>query len=224
MQIIATADGSSTLFDESLDETYHSVHGALSESRHVYIAHGFQKMPADKSQINVLEIGFGTGLNALLTIDSLLAHQQVNYYSIEAYPLSEELLNTYYEGFIEKPQSLAFLPKMIACQSLEVVDEQFSFQLIQTKLENWNPEEQAYPLFDLVYYDAFAPSKQPEMWTIENLKKVSHLMADSALFVTYCSQGQFKRNLKTLGFEIECPAGPFGKREICVAQKIKTML
>mgnify|MGYP003856724795 CR=1 FL=1 len=91
-------------------------------------------------------------------------------------------------------------------------------------MEDLQVEKHVFPAFDLVYYDAFAPSKQPEMWSFEILKKVCDLMANDGLFVTYCSQGQFKRNLKELGFEIDCPPGPFGKREITVAKKIKAIV
>ena len=224
MQIIATSDGSKTLFHESLDETYHSVHGALGESLHVYINNGLKRVPAELKTINVLEIGFGTGLNALLSIDHQAPDTNINYYGIEAFPLSEELLNKYYQGFSEKPRSLDALHKLIQTQGMQTINEHFEFKLIESKLEDLQAEKHDFPSFNLVYFDAFAPSKQPEMWSLEILKKVSDLMADNGLFVTYCSQGQFKRNLKELGFEIDCPPGPFGKREITVAQKIKAIV
>lgn len=224
MQIIATSDGSKTLFHESLDETYHSVHGALGESLHVYINNGLKRVPAELKTINVLEIGFGTGLNALLSIDHQAPDTNINYYGIEAFPLSEELLNKYYQGFSEKPRSLDALHKLIQTQGMQTINEHFEFKLIESKLEDLQAEKHDFPSFNLVYFDAFAPSKQPEMWSLEILKKVSDLMADNGLFVTYCSQGQFKRNLKELGFEIDCPPGPSGKREITVAQKIKAIV
>jgi tRNA U34 5-methylaminomethyl-2-thiouridine-forming methyltransferase MnmC len=224
MQIIATSDGSNTLFNESLDETYHSIHGALGESLHVYIVNGLKRVSPNLNVINILEIGFGTGLNALLSIDHQAPNTQIKYYSIEAFPLSEELLNNYYQGFSEKPRSLDALPKMIHAQGMQTINEHFEFMLIESKLEDLQIENHDFPSFDLVYFDAFAPSKQPEMWTLKILKKVSDLMSDGGLFVTYCSQGQFKRNLKELGFEIDCPPGPFGKREITVAKKIKAIV
>jgi tRNA U34 5-methylaminomethyl-2-thiouridine-forming methyltransferase MnmC len=224
MQIIATSDGSNTLFHELLDETYHSVHGALGESLHVYINNGLMRVSPNLKTINILEIGFGTGLNALLSIDHQASDTIINYYSIEAFPLSEELLNNYYQGFSEKPKSLEALHKLVQTQGLQTINEHFHFKLIESKLEDLQLQEHSFPPFDLVYYDAFAPSKQPEMWSFEILKKVSDLMAEDALFVTYCSQGQFKRNLKELGFEIDCPPGPFGKREITVAKKIKAFV
>ena len=224
MQIIATSDGSNTLFHESLDETYHSVHGALGESLHVYINNGLKRLPLDLKTLNILEIGFGTGLNALLSIDHQAPDTNIKYYSIEAFPLSEDLLNNYYQGFSEKPKSLAALPQLIQAQGMQSINEHFNFKLIESKLEDLQVHEQSFPPFDLVYYDAFAPSKQAEMWSFEILKKVSELMANDGLFVTYCSQGQFKRNLKELGFEIDNPPGPFGKREITVAKKIKAIV
>lgn len=224
MQIIATSDGSNTLFHETLDETYHSVHGAIGESLHVYINNGLRRISPQLKSINILEIGFGTGLNALLSIDNQAPDTIINYYSIEAYPLSEDLLNNYYQGFNEKPKCLAALPQMIHAQTLQSINEQFNFKLNESKLEDLQMEKCNFPAFDLVYFDAFAPSKQPEMWTFEILKKLSDSMAENGLFVTYCSQGQFKRNLKELGFEIDCPPGPFGKREITVAKKIKAIV
>jgi tRNA U34 5-methylaminomethyl-2-thiouridine-forming methyltransferase MnmC len=224
MQIIATSDGSNTLFHEVLDETYHSVHGALGESLHVYINNGLKRLSPQLKTINILEIGFGTGLNALLSIDHQAPNTKINYYSIEAFPLSEELLNKYYQGFSDKPKSLEALHKLIQTQGMQTINEQFNFKLIESKLEDLQVEKHDFPSFDLVYFDAFAPSKQPELWTLEILRTVTNLMADDALFVTYCSQGQFKRNLKELGFEIDCPPGPFGKREITVAKKIKAFV
>jgi tRNA U34 5-methylaminomethyl-2-thiouridine-forming methyltransferase MnmC len=224
MQIIATSDGSNTLFHELLDETYHSIHGALGESLHVYINNGLKLISPQLKTINILEIGFGTGLNALLSIDHQAPNTKINYYSVEAFPLSEELLAKYYQGFLEKPKSLEALPKLIQARGLQTINEHFEFKLIESKLEDLQVEKHNFPEFDLVYFDAFAPSKQPEMWSFEILKKVSDLMADEGLFVTYCSQGQFKRNLKELGFEINCPPGPFGKREITVAKKIKAFV
>ena len=224
MQIIATSDGSNTLFHEVLDETYHSVHGALGESLHVYINNGLKRVSPNLKTINILEIGFGTGLNALLSIDHQAPNTKINYYSIEAFPLSEELLNKYYQGFSEKPKSLDSLHKLIQTQGMQTINEHFEFKLIESKLEDLQVEKHDFPSFDLVYFDAFAPSKQPELWTLEILRTVTNLMAEEALFVTYCSQGQFKRNLKELGFEIDCPPGPFGKREITVAKKIKAFV
>jgi tRNA U34 5-methylaminomethyl-2-thiouridine-forming methyltransferase MnmC len=116
------------------------------------------------------------------------------------------------------------LHKLIQTQGMQTINEHFEFKLIESKLEDLQVEKHDFPSFDLVYFDAFAPSKQPELWSLEILRTVTNLMADDALFVTYCSQGQFKRNLKELGFEIDCPPGPFGKREITVAKKIKAFV
>jgi tRNA U34 5-methylaminomethyl-2-thiouridine-forming methyltransferase MnmC len=206
MQIIATSDGSNTLFHQALDETYHSIHGALGESMHVYINNGLKKVSTELSTINILEIGFGTGLNALLSLDHLPPNTVVNYFSIEAFPLTKDLLTNYYHGFAEKPKSMPLLPLFLEAEMLKSITSQFNFKLIPEKLENVNCNLQEFPAFDLVYYDAFAPSKQPEMWSFDLLKKVTYLMSEGGLFVTYCSQGQFKRNMKELGFELDCPA------------------
>ena len=128
--LIKTKDGSFTLYNEVLDETYHSVNGALTESLHVFIKNGLMYQPFEKNEIHILEVGFGTGLNALLSIDHQAPDTNINYYSIEAFPLSEVLLNSYYQGFSEKPKSLEALIKLIHSQGLQTINEHFEFMFI----------------------------------------------------------------------------------------------
>lgn len=223
VRILKTGDGSSTLYLEELQETYHSVHGALSESLYVYIRHGLDLLPQDLSHIRILEVGFGTGLNALLTLDHAPASMAIDFYSVEPYPLDIALLNEYYEGFDQKPLSLGLLPQLANVDpgTLHGIRPGFNFCLVNKKLQELNEHDTEDVRFDLVYYDAFAPSKQPGMWSYETLKMVAERMKTGAVLATYCAQGQFKRHLKELGLRIENPPGANGKREMTIARKVQ---
>ncbi len=219
VEIIKTDDGSNTLFIPELNETFHSTRGALTESIHVYIKNGLEKMH-DRSAVNILEIGFGTGLNALLTLALAKPGQQVRYFSLEPYPLDRCVLDIYYEGFETTLHGVSRLQALLETQPgvLTPVTDTFSFCMIHKELEKLEPVDLHGFKASLVYYDAFGPSKQPEMWTTASLQKVMDVMADQALLVTYCAQGQFKRNLLTLGMEVQNPPGALGKREMTVAK------
>lgn len=224
IQIKKTADGSNTLYDPALDETYHSLNGALSESYHVYIKHGLlRQLPSCGHSINILEIGFGTAMNALLCLEHLPDAVSCNYYSLEPFPLEKSLIHAYYEGFSEKPARLNVLDKMLdSFNAWQNIHPDFQMMVSGLKLEaltNNSVPETVKP-FDLVFYDAFAPSRQPEMWSLSSLEKVKSLMRSGGLLTTYCAQGQFKRNLKELGFKLEHPQGANGKREMTLAFKL----
>jgi tRNA U34 5-methylaminomethyl-2-thiouridine-forming methyltransferase MnmC len=224
IQIKKTADGSNTLYDPALDETYHSLNGALSESYHVYIKNGLLKqLPVAGNAINVLEIGFGTAMNALLSLEYLPKDVTCNYYSLEPYPLDTSLIQAYYQGFSEQPPNLSLLDKMLASVNVwQNIQPNFQMMVSDSKLQDLEDElvPDTVKPFDLVFYDAFAPSRQPEMWSLSSLEKVSRLMKPGALLTTYCAQGQFKRNLKELGFALEHPQGANGKREMTLAFKL----
>lgn len=223
IQIKKTADGSNTLYLPGLDETYHSLNGALSESWHVYIQNGLKKqVDAGLTHISILEVGFGTGMNALLSLQFLPPTIQCQYTSLEPFPLSEDLLNSYYSGFDQLPDSFQYLPDLIkAKDSVTVIRTGFNMQVLTSTLDAFSDTQTiGEPQFDLIFFDAFAPSRQPELWTLSSLEKVSHLMKPGALLTTYCAQGQFKRHLKALGFRTEHPQGANGKREMTLAFKI----
>lgn len=226
LQIRKTEDGSATLYSADLDETYHSVHGAMGESLHVYIDNGLKQVPAGIQELNILEIGFGTGLNALLSLDHQPAGMHINYFTIEPFPLSSDLMQAYYSHFSQRPESLPLLDMMCsdAAESLCTLRPGFRFKRISKMLQ----DIQANDLCDanglllapaLVYYDAFAPSKQAAMWSLETLTKATELMLPGGILSTYCAQGQFKRNLRSIGFHIESPPGAYGKRQMTVATK-----
>jgi tRNA U34 5-methylaminomethyl-2-thiouridine-forming methyltransferase MnmC len=229
MQILDTEDGSCTLFNSEINETYHSIHGALSESNHVYIQAGLKKALEKKDHIHILEVGFGTGLNALLTIDFLKEDQSVLYSGIEPFMLLSDELHAYYSRFDTKPNSLDFIDSMcLASERAEPITSNFRMSLHNQKLQDVKLKEvlenNNSKGFDLVYYDAFAPSKQGEMWEFECFEKLNLTMNENSILVSYCAQGQFKRHLKALGWEVIPEPGPHGKREITVAYKAVSYL
>jgi len=219
LEIVKTSDGSDSLLNVELNETYHSVHGAIQESVHVFINAGlryfFRKNNLPK--FNILEIGFGTGLNAILTAQALDAEGcHASYTSIEAYPLPQEIWGSLNYG--SRLQSDEFFKKLH--ESPWEVPKQLStnFTLLKTKV---TLQQAALPTgtYHLVYFDAFAPSKQPDMWTFQMLEKITHSLQPNGIFVTYCAKGQLKRDLKTLGLVVETLPGPPGKMEMVRAIK-----
>lgn len=222
-QFVKTKDGSCTLISSHLDDTYHSINGALNESLHVYINNGIDRIKENQQTINILEVGFGTGLNALLTMDNAI-NNIVNYIAIEPFPLSLEVLNTYYNGFETLPKSIDILPKLANIESNKwhAITANFNLYLIQDTLQNIDStiyNNLFSEKIDVIYYDAFAPCKQAEMWDIDVLKKAVDVLKPDGFLTTYCAQGQFKRNLKALGLRIENTKGPEGKREMTMAFK-----
>lgn len=223
-KLIITDDGSHSLFVPALNETYHSFHGALQESRHVFIKMGLAyKTGVEKKQnIKIFELGFGTGLNALLTAQFAMAHQQnVSFTSIEAFPLDDSLVKALnYASLLDQPDAIKWFKKMhdTTWNSQEEIHEYFALKKVHAKFEDYIPEQGA---FDVIYFDAFAPSKQAELWDLKILEKVAEAMAPNGIFVTYCAKGQLKRNLQTLGLSVETLSGPPGKKEMVRAKKNK---
>ncbi len=217
IQVIKSDDGSHTLFVPSLNETYHSTHGAVQESRHVFVQAGLAHLVEQgKQDISILEIGFGTGLNALLSYEYLKAHPEVSlaYHSLEAYLVPQEIATQLnYPELADFEGAQPFFEAMHSAEWNQEIplNEQFTLHKIHQKLEDWSGLNNQV---DLVYFDAFAPSRQADMWTLEQLEKVKNQLKSGGVLVTYCANGQFKRNLKALGFELEMLDGPKGKREM----------
>lgn len=218
-----TSDGSHTLFNPSIKECYHSSHGALQESVHVFIRAGLEHIAARPGALRVLEVGLGTGLNALLTIHTAHARGlQVDYTALEAFPLGEEIT-----GSLNYPElighSLArdwFLA--IHATPWEVqqgITPHFNLTKIQRRIQDLELPQDS---FDLIYFDAFAPQKQPEMWLPEVLKNVAGSLSSGGCLVTYCARGQVKRDLRAAGLSVESLAGPPGKREMIRATRPRT--
>jgi tRNA U34 5-methylaminomethyl-2-thiouridine-forming methyltransferase MnmC len=221
IKIIESGDGSHTLFHSGLNETYHSMHGAVQESEHVFIKAGLEELLAKKNPIRIFEVGFGTGLNAWLTYKRIAGSDaKVIYHSIEPYPLTEEIYtNLNYTKDSEDKTLNDFFSKLHNAPWNEELEMNGNFILkkIKLRLEDYNSIPEGN--FDLIYYDAFAPSKQADMWLPENILKMYSMLSEGGLLVTYCARGQFKRDLKAAGFTVETLEGPPGKKEMTRGRK-----
>jgi tRNA U34 5-methylaminomethyl-2-thiouridine-forming methyltransferase MnmC len=220
LEIRQTKDGSNTLFVPDLNEHYHSVHGALQESQHVFIKQGLEYALEQKKDIKILEVGFGTGLNAILTFPYALAQKAfIQYDTLEKHPLTEEVVRQlHFEQFILNPELLAYFYELHATPWNEPADviPYFTLQKIHESLEEFVAPSSYY---DLIYFDAFAPEKQPELWTDAIFEKLYNATRPGGVLVTYCAKGSFKRSLKAAGFEVEALLGPPGKREMTRGMK-----
>ena len=216
-QIILTGDGSHTLFLPDMDEHYHSVHGAIQESKHVFIESGFNQ--SKKKTVNVFEVGFGTGLNALLTLlEARKRNVKVNYFSIEKYPLSAQeyaILN--YTDLLYVDRELLRSIHDCDWNSPVAITNGFMLNKIENDLSSENFEN--IPFFDVIYFDAFAPNKQPDLWNDTIYSKIFSHCENEAIFVTYCAKGIVRRGLQSAGFTVERIPGPPGKKEMLRAFK-----
>ncbi len=215
-----TEDGSHTIYLPEMEEHYHSVHGAIQESMHVYIDAGL--LQTSKNEISILEIGFGTGLNAYLTFcKARQLNIKVNYFSIEKYPLNEKEFGQLNYPEVIFPELAEFFSQIHHAPWNQPVEISSAFTLQKMNVDLLTYSFQEVPVFDLVYYDAFAPSKQPEMWTDDVLKKVSASVEKGGIIVTYCARGTVRRSLSAAGFVMERLPGPTGKKEILRGKKPK---
>ena len=215
LELVNTYDGSNSLKNLIINDSYHSKYGAINESKHIFINNGLKRI--SKKKIRVLEIGFGTGLNALLTqLYCDKKKQNIIYHTIDNLPLKKDtysslnycdqlkidkdiflkIHNSLWENEIEL--SNFFVLKKINCD--------FTKKLFNEK-------------YDLIYFDAFSPSKQPEMWVLDNFKKLYNCLNRNGVLITYSSKGDVKRTIKEVGFNVFSIAGPNGKREITLACK-----
>ena len=223
IQIMKTGDGSHTLLNVALDETYHSRHGALRESEYVFIQQGWHTWLAqhpEATALRLLEVGMGTGLNVLLTIRETLARPSVavHYTTLEPFPLSENTLGALNYLSLLKDDLHPYFTALHQApwNTPHVLLPHFTLNKQLTTLEAYAPLPEG---FDLIYFDAFAPNKQAELWEMPTLQKVVGMMRASAIFVTYSAKGQLKRDLKTLGLTVETLSGPPGKAEMVRATK-----
>lgn len=221
MEFVITGDGSSTLYHPEVGEHYHSKHGALQESRHVFLETGlaFFLQKENTKEAAVLEVGFGTGLNFLLTADyAAKAEVAINYCGIEAFPLEEALIfATGYDQFVHADLWHMFTKQYRpALQQKVMVLPQVQLHIAHEKLLDFTSEDK----FDVIYFDAFAAIHQPEMWTDEALAKVCSFLKVGGVFVTYAITGNLKRSMKALGFAVEKAPGAPGKREMLRAIKM----
>ena len=195
IKIIETRDGSHTLLHEKLDETYHSSHGALTESKHVFLKEGLELFLVGKESASVLEIGFGTGLNAILTWQKARElGKSVDFTTLEPYPIPPELIPelNYAELIGEQLLKDFLLLHKLEWNEIHQLEKYFLFQKLTDKLEEFDSNQK----FDVIYFDAFAPQKQPELWEMKVLERCYQLLNKGGIMTTYCAQGQFKRDLK----------------------------
>lgn len=212
VHIQQTSDGSHTLYVPELNEHYHSTNGAVAESQHVYIDAGLTFATQNKSDISVLEIGFGTGLNAFLT--ALQTTTNVNYHALELYPLPD---NIYNQLNYPTKENKELFEKIHSCNWNTAIEISPNFTLHKTNASVLNYVFSKK--YDLVYFDAFAPEKQPEMWDKIVFENIYQAMQIGGILVTYCAKGEFRRTLQDIGFSVEKLPGPLGKRHITRATK-----
>ena len=211
LKLILSKDGSHTIYREDIDETYHSRHGAIQEALHVFIDKGLKEVEKSKKEITILEVGFGTGLNALLTC--LNSKSSINYIGLEAFPLKNTVLdalnyNTTVIGY--NSQEIFNSIHNAPWETQYPITNFFSINKIEKEIQKFEIQQ---PI-DLVYFDAFGPNSQPEMWDISIFEKLYKAMSSSGVFVTYCAKGQVRRDLEKVGFVMERLEGPPGKREM----------
>lgn len=221
MKIETTADGSRTLYIPEIDEHYHSIKGARTESQHIFICLGLQHCTLPS--LHVLEIGFGTGLNAFLTLqEAECSKRKIHYTGIERNPLTWETI----EALEYSPNPLfkeihtsAWNQDIYLTSSFTLNKKKEDFtSLFQSSLN-----VQAVPAPDIIYFDAFAPDKQPEMWSQELFNKLYVILNDQGILTTYCSKGNVRRMLQAAGFTVErLPGPPGGKREVLRGTKKST--
>jgi tRNA U34 5-methylaminomethyl-2-thiouridine-forming methyltransferase MnmC len=219
-EIITTKDNSKTLLIPEMNETYHSSNGALTEANHIFIKNGINQYKTSSKPISIFEMGFGTGLNAILTYRFANQHQlNINYNTFEKYPISTiEMKQLNYSSALNLTiDEQITLDKMHQSINKTIeLSNNFSFHLIVDDLMNFDPSNHQ---FDIIYFDAFAPSHQPKLWQKVVLTKMYKSLKNNGFLITYCAQGQFKRDLKSVGFEVINLPGPPGKREITKAVK-----
>lgn len=212
-----TADGSHTIAIPSMQVTYHSTHGAIQESKHVFIESGLDIIATKQDKINILEMGFGTGLNALLTMAEA-GDRSIRYETVEAYPLDMETISRINYCTLLKRHDLSqlFLEMHTAEWNKQITINE-NFQIIKHRLPL--SELQTETRFHLVYFDAFDPKVQPELWTVDIFRMIFEKMENNGILVTYSSKGSVRRAMKSVGFTVEKIPGPPGKWEMVRAHK-----
>jgi len=216
-ELLITEDGSHTLFVPAIDECYHSTHGAVQESRHIFIEAGLKQCP--KPEIQVLEIGFGTGLNAFLTlIEAERSTKRIHYTSLELYPVDVEkaLQLNYPEELAAEKRTLFELMHTTPWNKEAEISPFFTLEKINTDFTQFDFTK----MYDLIYFDAFSPEKQPEMWSLEKFETLYAHCNPGAILTTYCAKGVVRRAMQAAGFIVERLQGPPGKRQILRGLKI----
>lgn len=217
LELQLTADGSHTLYIPDMDEHYHSVNGAIQESQHVYIEAAFNQY--QKNEIHVLELGFGTGLNAFLTaLEAKKRGINVFYTTLEKYPLSSQVIEKLNYG-ASSVDEINLFQQIHACEweSPCSITSSFVLRKVETDFLEYDFFNKCY---DVVYYDAFAPDKQSEVWNQDIFNRLFSSMNPDGILTTYCAKGAIRRMMQQAGFKVERIPGPPGKREMLRARKI----
>jgi len=216
-EIITTLDGSTTIHLPELKESYHSKHGAIQEAYHVFIKNGLSLFKSES--VSVLEIGFGTGLNAFITyLESQKSNQNINYVGVEAYPVAlEEAMQMNYVSELNAVNEAEIFQKMHQCnwQEKHLLSTTFSL----TKRKQFFQDINDSAAFDLIYFDAFGYGVQPELWSLEIFKKMFTAIKPKGILVTYACRTSIKNAMKDAGFTVEKLPGAPGKREMLRAFK-----
>jgi tRNA U34 5-methylaminomethyl-2-thiouridine-forming methyltransferase MnmC len=216
-EIIITDDGSTTIRIPDWDENYHSTHGAIQEAKHVFIKNGLD-LYQNQDSISILEIGFGTGLNAFITFLETLNKEKVNYVGVEAYPIStEEIAQMNYVTELQATQYQDVFDNMHSCdwESQQNITENFILTKRKQFFQDIDDKEQ----YDLIYFDAFGFPLQPELWSEAIFKKMYDALLPKGTLVTYACRSSIKNAMLTVGFSIEKLPGAPGKREMLRATK-----
>jgi len=217
IRVVKTDDGSHTLFSEQFNAHYHSLKGALQESQHIFIDNGYNHI--NRNEVHILEIGLGTGLNATLTATNAVSTKRTTHYTgIELYPPPLSILSQLNYGSILSPESIKNWEKITNSEwnTENQINDFFTLKKIQDDFTH----SELDCLYDLVYFDAFAPDDQPEMWSEANFEKLFKHTKLGGILLTYCSKGIVKKALRKAGFKVERLAGPAGKRHILRATHV----
>jgi tRNA U34 5-methylaminomethyl-2-thiouridine-forming methyltransferase MnmC len=219
-KIITTADGSKTIHIEDWNEQYHSKHGAIQEAQHVFIKEGLQHYSANNksTSVDILEIGFGTGLNAFLTLlEADNIKSKINYVGVEAYPVSMYDINqlNYVELISAENETVFNKLHTVSWEKEHEITSNFKLQ----KRQQFFSEIKDNNAFDLIYFDAFGARVQPELWSKSIFETMYKALKPNGVLVTYSAIGEVKRNMKALGFMVERLKGPPGKRHMLRATK-----
>jgi tRNA U34 5-methylaminomethyl-2-thiouridine-forming methyltransferase MnmC len=224
-EIITTGDGSKTIHIPEWDEQYHSKHGAIQETQHVFLQMGLHHYASQESfdttqAIAILEMGFGTGLNALLTFFEAQKEKiQIQYTGVEAYPISEEEVSAMdYSSLLDEIDAQAIYTKLheVSWESQEEITSEFKLIKRKQRFEEMVDQDQ----FDIVYFDAFGARVQPELWGEGIFLKMYLALRKGGVLVTYAAKGSVRRAMQAVGFEVERLPGPPGKREMLRATKV----
>lgn len=223
-KIITTGDGSTTIHLEEWNEQYHSTHGAIQEAAHVFLKMGLHHLQNtfNPDQIHILEIGFGTGLNAFMTYLEAKKHNlTINYSGVEAYPVaSAEITQLNYISELQAEAKSDIFHTMHACdwETETQIDTNFTLTKRQQFFADINDQENC----NLIYFDAFGARVQPELWTVAIFQKMYNALQNNGVLVPYAAKGSVRRAMQEVGFQVERLPGPPGKREMLRATKINS--